>query len=148
MRLPAADSPGGMSSPRAPAEPRGAWAAPRSRTPSPPGRAEVLPAATRRTFLKAGAQQSRANKEKMLSFFNTEDEDSGQNFDQVIMTAILSDCDETLDAIAGLIEQQATRTLLGVGASSLMFPGLGGGSSIWAADGGDIDEEQGWKVAF
>ena len=55
---------------------------------------------------------------------------------------------ETLDAIAGLIEQRAAHALLGVGTSSLMFPGLGGGASIWDGDGADIDEEQGWKVAF
>ena len=57
--------------------------------------------------------------------------------------------DDSLDALAGLINQAAQRTLLGAGASSLMFPGLlGGGASIWAGDGDDIDEEQGWKVQF
>ena len=59
--------------------------------------------------------------------------------------------DESLDqTVSSLIDQFAQRTLLGAGASSLMFPGLLGGaaSSIWGGDGDDIDEEQGWKVAF
>ena len=57
--------------------------------------------------------------------------------------------DDSLDALAGLINQAAQRTLLGAGASSLMFPGLvGDAASIWAGDGYDVDEEQGWKVAF
>ena len=58
--------------------------------------------------------------------------------------------DESLDALAGLIKQAAQRTLLGAGASSVLFPGLlGGAASIWGGDGlDDIDEEQGWKVAF
>ena len=57
--------------------------------------------------------------------------------------------DEDLGTILHLIDHHATRTLLGAGASSLMFPGLlGGGASIWGGDGADIDDEQGWKVAF
>ena len=48
-----------------------------------------------------------------------------------------------------LIANAPDVSVLGVGASSLMFPGLlGGGASIWAGDGDDIDEEQGWKVQF
>ena len=57
--------------------------------------------------------------------------------------------DDSLDALAGLIQQAAQRTLLGAGASSLMFPGLlGGGASIWGSDGDDILEEEGWRVGY
>lgn len=55
--------------------------------------------------------------------------------------------DDALASLTSLIEQAAQRTLLGAGASSLMFPGLlGGGASIWGGDGDDIDEDMGWRL--
>jgi hypothetical protein len=58
-----------------------------------------------------------------------------------------TDDDSSLETLAQLINQAAQRTLLGAGSSNSMFPGLlGGAASIWDADGGDLDEEQGWRL--
>ena len=54
--------------------------------------------------------------------------------------------DGSLDAFAGLLNQAAQRSLLGAGASSLMFPDLGGG--IWGGDGHGVEQEEGWNVKY